>query len=692
VAFSAEALKAQGGRLLSHWVHEVFLHEIAHHVHLSLLSPQAKAEWDGAWAPMQEAPERLRKFLKEHRAVSPLERQRFYSLLLSSEGDLRYVQTKVKGLDRAKFHAWLSQPYIGAPYVTAKNLRWTKERGEWLRVALATQDSSNSQDTLERAKRALGVYEASYFPHLSLSLLQEYAGTDAKVDALINALEVPTDYARSDADEDFAESFVAFLANPERLSDKARFRMQRTLSLSGFYGRPIMRVAQRWLSANSIGAQRFKSRLVLSLDQKLQLDVGLVAQLKSDLRKMTEIYRSLLAEASGRGPDTEAAKQEIRAYLEAKHLFNAFRRNLERLIYRHVLQLPLEVKSKHLENETWEAQEVRKKAWGVLAELSSLFPDSWDYRTDTFVPAPWEMVRKRERNILRYQAEFRELWKALAEYLRRESEVGHTTRDILVDETFNLGRVKVVIRFDDGKEKEWKDKTYDALYKQLQPWVSKFEKVFPGVTQDMTVVVNYGEGRNWDVSGSYSYTEDLINFYPLGDIGTFVHEVGHRYWYRNLPPNAKSYWTEVIKTKQGTITEKDVHGFMSEVYTPLFKDISPEFLSKAILHKRVQALTLDPMTQAAYVLLAYRAPVFSNEPDTVLPWYLRNLVGAQYQIDAISDYGSTNPGEAFAEAFKLYLMKGPGALSEWNRWFFKEITRAGGAKFATYLWKQRKRA
>jgi hypothetical protein len=53
-----------------------------------------------------------------------------------------------------------------------------------------------------------------------------------------------SNYGRSNKFEDFAETFVAFMAAPEKLTPEADFRMKRTLSLSGLYGKPVMRLAK----------------------------------------------------------------------------------------------------------------------------------------------------------------------------------------------------------------------------------------------------------------------------------------------------------------------------------------------------------------------------------------------------------------------------------------------------------------
>lgn len=66
---------------------------------------------------------------------------------------------------------------------------------------------------------------------------------DPKRDERLAPLEIPTDYGKVDKYEDFAETFMLFIAAPERLSRTATFRMQRALALSGLYGKPVMRLS-----------------------------------------------------------------------------------------------------------------------------------------------------------------------------------------------------------------------------------------------------------------------------------------------------------------------------------------------------------------------------------------------------------------------------------------------------------------
>jgi len=57
-----------------------------------------------------------------------------------------------------------------------------------------------------------------------------------------------TDYGSQNEHEDFAETFVAFMDAPGKLTPTAKYRMQRALSLSGLHGKPVMRLAKRVLA------------------------------------------------------------------------------------------------------------------------------------------------------------------------------------------------------------------------------------------------------------------------------------------------------------------------------------------------------------------------------------------------------------------------------------------------------------
>ena len=61
----------------------------------------------------------------------------------------------------------------------------------------------------------------------------------------IDQMDIPTEYGKTNQFEDFADTFVIFLTQPGRLTPTAKYRMQQVLSLSGFYGKPVKRLAHR---------------------------------------------------------------------------------------------------------------------------------------------------------------------------------------------------------------------------------------------------------------------------------------------------------------------------------------------------------------------------------------------------------------------------------------------------------------
>ena len=81
--------------------------------------------------------------------------------------------------------------------------------------------------------------------------------SDPKRKEQLDPLEIVTEYGKTDKYEDFAETFMVFMAAPEKLTPMAKFRMQRALSLSGLYGKPVMHLAN---DLTSRVVARFRSR------------------------------------------------------------------------------------------------------------------------------------------------------------------------------------------------------------------------------------------------------------------------------------------------------------------------------------------------------------------------------------------------------------------------------------------------
>ncbi len=271
ITLLGDAITARNPRMLKTWVHEVLVHELGHHVHMSLLDYAARKEWDSGWAPVLDAESAAEQTDLDLHAVKHEDRKRFWGLLVKSKGALKAV--RLKALDRMKFHAWLREPMMGEGFVTPKQLRWT-QRGQGLRSLLSnpvqymldergiSQGDQDYERVLGRVFRqrmsTLGVTD-SYAPYTHPTLtdeqVEQYKVDDPGVAKALQELGTPTDYAQTNEKEDFAETWVAYMGAPGRLTPNAKFRMQKALSMSGLMGRPIMdrvgRVAARWLARSA---------------------------------------------------------------------------------------------------------------------------------------------------------------------------------------------------------------------------------------------------------------------------------------------------------------------------------------------------------------------------------------------------------------------------------------------------------
>ena len=264
VEILAHARVTQNPRMLRTWVQEVFLHEVGHHIHLSLLHPEAKEWWDSGWAPVKEVHKEQQdqkdQWDLKVRAVTHAERVHFWDLLVAVKGDLKKI--RLKGLPRMKFHAWLANPMLNKAFVTPKNLRWTA-RGVWLSLLLEGDLEALSLSEEARRLRLKTEHEAlavtddwasQIHPSLSEEQVAEYRQDDTSLDEALSALQVKieraidplqpvTDYARTNEKEDFAEAFVAFMDAPGALTPSAKYRIQKALSMSGLYGKSILKIA-----------------------------------------------------------------------------------------------------------------------------------------------------------------------------------------------------------------------------------------------------------------------------------------------------------------------------------------------------------------------------------------------------------------------------------------------------------------
>lgn len=274
---------------LTSWMKEILVHEIGHHIHLHMMSPEAQESWDRAWNPVYDK----RREKLRYQGVTALDRINFMSLLQTHDWDFYAVGRKLKGLSRVKYLAWLYMPSAWAEKYSYRlstvetQVRLTETAKDFVAYrrnpdkavrdrligysdedregayAQAYQNSARREiEYLEDFyKKLLGYGNTDVFPGLQKDVqytpeeLKEIANTDAELKALYLALGIQTEYGETNHKEDFAEAFVKYLVTPQEMSEASLDRMQRSLYLSNLGGKPIMKLARKvvaqWLKSSS---------------------------------------------------------------------------------------------------------------------------------------------------------------------------------------------------------------------------------------------------------------------------------------------------------------------------------------------------------------------------------------------------------------------------------------------------------
>ena len=438
---------------------------------------------------------------------------------------------------------------------------------------------------------------------------------------------------------------------------------------------------------NSKYLKKFKKRLAglymyiqkgklseIILESKVKVDSNAIKKWAKDLRVLTKAYKQI-------GDNSEDPKT-IQDFKKVRRAFGTFQENFEQWVYKFFLQYK-HTGANGKKMETWEEKEVREKCWRAVTSLGGNFPEMWDFQTKKHRVSPQILAREREKNIRRYRAEFRLGIKALLQYIAIE---GDQEREKPIEQA-QIGPVKLVIhnfkrkggtpQGEASREKSFKD-----LVNGIKGWSKKIQKAgFGKCIEGLTVDLDFGltsDNSGDMVNGEYYMNKDMLKLYGCGMTqDTFTHELGHRFWYRNVPSNAKKHWQDTIKSKKVSIERKDVEDYVEKYFDNNGNKIYKRRVGLKIIDKKETNAETKAKFKAMQMSSVWSA---ENKKEVVTKLADRWVgPGKEIPIEHITNYGNTNAEEAFAEAFKLYIVKGPGKLGEWTRWFFREIVRTGGA-------------
>lgn len=202
--------------------------------------------------------------------ISKTDKMHWLDLLEKVGYDFQKVSRNLDPVSRLKYISFMNQnqiftvPTQARLSVHGKTLQDALQHGSKFFDAATFQDALrnpvNYDDLPLMGINLLGLVEflGRVFRQEDSQIPKEYVGKGLEkflekarrtktreVEEALNALGIPSGYGRTNVKEDFAETFVLFVTNPQKLSNIARWRMGRTLGIAQGEGTPIMKLAKR---------------------------------------------------------------------------------------------------------------------------------------------------------------------------------------------------------------------------------------------------------------------------------------------------------------------------------------------------------------------------------------------------------------------------------------------------------------
>ena len=427
----------------------------------------------------------------------------------------------------------------------------------------------------------------------------------------------------------------------------------------------------------------------IDLEKKLHVTADFVKDLQRDLKKMTLIYKSI--------PTSEEKDPGGKIFLEAENLFWQFADNLKDVVEEQIID------SKIHDDNVWSETNLREKVaalslaltQGGTAKGAYMFPHLrlGDVRSP---PNYFQLEKVRETNIRRYQGAARDFMVALGEWIDHMQRQEKTTERGARVERTTIAGVQILIKRvnEDTWKKNWGETIEQTLAQVLQPLETHLNRVrklgFGEALRGLMITLDFN--KNDQYQGFYSHgsgrgkDNDLLVITPWGMSDkqgefTIVHEIGHRFWYRNVSSNGRAAWLAAFKGKESTAVTKESVALWAETVVSTGVDYMDTKTKKKVLDNLLNS-GLDRHTKAHLLLIEDKAPSYSGESLDSYKIKISHLVGQMTPLEKVSDYAETKPEEWFAETFRVYVTEGPSKVGPETRQLFKEVCETSGSRIS----------
>ena len=354
---------------------------------------------------------------------------------------------------------------------------------------------------------------------------------------------------------------------------------------------------------------------------------------------------------------------------------------------------------------------VAKEAWDLTLHISNMFIVDGIYHLEqqypklytNYIPEAWNQIytlwsKSKNKFYNKIGADGRKAFKAIENYFNRyDKEIP----SLHVEDTFTKDGIEYKISYDETDPK-WKETLQRAMYNINKGCIQIKKKGFGVVLKNLVIEIDETEGMSSKgaystrgAAATYNPTTDHLSIGSFGQYNTttFIHELGHRYHFQIMNSKAALLWKQFYDKSMVPIPP-DFFDVVFKAFYEVAKDKEKKTLSYEIYSKE-HLIDIRNHIKDSLIRELYTA-AFISERQMLFLQYTEDLKGvtdvATYtevvkrltmdeyknkrsiQVDIVSDYGSTNDLEFFAETFMHYIMN-YGDIPENTMYMFMLCTK-----------------
>jgi DNA topoisomerase IB len=416
-----------------------------------------------------------------------------------------------------------------------------------------------------------------------------------------------------------------------------------------------------------------------------KINKNTINKIRQDMRLMTKAYKSI--EIPVWGDEGIDPVQFAKEFDKHRRYFGTFVNTLNDWAVNRLL---------HPKDKSITATEIRTAFWDVKLATEGMFPLRYSDVEGDYVPGEWDMKNNGPKALQRLQRAVRNALQITERYIEDKAGEIELPRETY---TFNQGKVNYVVH--SRSSEGWVEERVTNALSTVRKVQNELESLGLGKALDGLEVHIHNEGAETVglatgersgpgafVSGWYVAAKDRLRLFPLGldakEHGTLVHELGHRMYWKQLDPKAVNQWEKEINSNRIRLSPR----LLDQFFSKFIEGNDDDFIDSDKIRNKVKAD--QTAFKSLWEYLATELPQRGNNMTikAVKDFYKRFpdlFTQGHISKEFVTNYANTNPSEMFAEVFKLYVTKGPGAVPPWTRQQFREVLRSGGIKLTKSL-------